>query len=41
MSTPDGISIPARISSMMPPRPEMKVFESSRLCSTSANRVSA
>ena len=41
MSTPGGISIPALISSMMPPRPEMKVLASSRLCSTSAKRLSA
>ena len=26
MSTPEGISMLARISSMMPPRPEMKVL---------------
>ena len=41
MSTPGGISMLARISSMMPPRPEMNVFESSRLFSTSVKRVSA
>ena len=41
MSTPGGISMFARISSMIPPRPEMNVLASRRLCSTSANRVSA
>ncbi len=41
MSTPEGISMLARINSMMPPFPEISVFESSRPRSTSAKRLTA
>jgi hypothetical protein len=36
MTTPGGISMPARISSMMAPRPEMYVSRSTRPRSTSS-----
>ena len=41
MRTPGGISMPARISSRMPPRPEMKVSRSWSPRWTSSNRLSA
>ena len=41
MSTPEGMSMLALISSMMPPRPEMNVLLSRRPRSTSSNRLRA
>ena len=41
MRTPDGISMPALMSSRIPPRPEMYCRASSRLRSTSSKRLTA
>ncbi len=41
ISTPDGISMSARINSMIPPRPEMNVLGSRIARSTSSYRLRA